>query len=306
MTPHPSHQVTLVEVGLRDGLQAEPTVIPTATKHDLVGALVAAGLRDIQIASFVHPARVPQMADAEALCAALHPAPPGVTFSGLVLNVRGVERALHTALTCLDVSIAPDEAQSQANAGLSVTAARGQAREMITLAHAAGRTVRAGLQVVFGHRAPGDVPLDRVIEIATELAALGVESVSLADSTGMADPRTVARTVRAVGQAIAPTPIVLHLHDTRGMGLANVVAGLDAGVTVFDTSMGGMGGCPFIPGATGNIATEDTAHLLQAMGVPTGIDVTAVSRLARQMESLLGHRLDGKLHHLPEPSAQRP
>jgi hydroxymethylglutaryl-CoA lyase len=298
--------VTLVEVGPRDGFQVEKTFIPTALKLEIIRGLVDAGLTQVQVASFVHPARVPQMADAEAICAALLPAPAGVQFSGLVLNVKGVHRALATGLTCLDVSIASDDGQSQSNAGMSVADARLQAREMIRVATAAGCTVRAGLQVVFGYRAPGDVPLARVVEMATEFAGEGVESVSLADSTGMADPLTMERTVAAVREAIGGIPIVLHLHDTRGMGLANVVAGLRQGVTRFDTSLGGMGGCPFIAGATGNIPTDDTAHMLEQMGVRTGIDHRAVSRLALRLEAFLGRRFDGKLHALPGLASEPP
>jgi hydroxymethylglutaryl-CoA lyase len=294
--------VTLVEVGPRDGFQGERTFIPTALKLEVIHGLVEAGLTHVQVASFVHPTRVPQMADAEAICDALLPVPGGVVYSGLVLNVRGVERALAAGLRCLDVSIAADEGQSQSNAGMSLADARAQARAMMSLATRAGSVVRAGLQVVFGYRRPGDVPLARVVEMAAELASAGAESVSLADSTGMADPVTIARTVAAVRDAIGATPIVLHLHDTRGMGMANVVAGLREGVTRFDTSLGGMGGCPFIAGATGNVPTDDVAHMLGLMGIRTGVDHQAVSRLARRLEQFLDRRFDGKMHALPEPA----
>jgi hydroxymethylglutaryl-CoA lyase len=298
-TPVWPRQVTLIEVGPRDGFQVEKTFIPTELKLAIIRGLIDAGLTEVQVASFVHPGRVPQMADAEAICAALLPAPAGVQYSGLVLNVKGVERALAAGVTCLDVSIAGDDGQSLSNAGMSVSEARQQAREMIRVALAAGCTVRAGIQVVFGYRTPGDVPLARVVEIAREFASAGVESVSLADSTGMADPATMERTVAAVRDAIDGTPIVLHLHDTRGMGLANVVAGMRQGVTRFDTSLGGMGGCPFIAGATGNIPTDDVAHMLEQMGIRTGVDHRAVARLALRLEAFLGRRFDGKVHSLP-------
>jgi hydroxymethylglutaryl-CoA lyase len=301
-TRWPTH-VTLTEVGPRDGFQVERTPIPTDTKLAVIRGLVSAGLTDVQVASFVHPGRVPQMADAEALCAALFPAPAGVTFTGLVLNRRGVERALATALPVLDVSIACTDEQSRRNAGLSLEAARAEATHMITDAHAAGRQVRFSLQVAFGHHAPGDVPLATVAALAAEFAAQGVSSVALADSTGLADPRAIARAITAVRAVIGQVPLVLHLHDTRGTGLANVVEALRHGVTHFDTSVGGMGGCPFIDGATGNIATEDTAWLLHRLGVTTGIDLDAVSAVARELERLLGRRLDGKLHALPPMGA---
>ena len=293
-------QVTLVEVGPRDGFQVEKTFIPTTLKLEIIRGLVAAGLRQIQVASFVHPKRVPQMADAEDICAALLPAPAGVQYSALVLNAKGVERALTAGITSLDVSMAPDEGQSQTNTGMSVAEAWAQSRDMLREAIAAGCCVRAGLQVVFGYRAPGDVPLARVTQLAGEFVALGAESIALADSTGMADPLAIECTVHAVREVIGEVPIVLHLHDTRGMGLANVVAGLRQGVTRFDTSLGGMGGCPFIVGATGNIPTDDTAYMLAQMGIETGVDHRAVSRLARRMETFLNRRFDGKLHALPD------
>lgn len=293
----PAH-VRLVEVGPRDGFQVERTFIPTALKLEIIHGLVSAGLTHVQVASFVHPSRVPQMADAEAICAALLPAPVGVQYSALVLNAKGVDRALAAGIRSVDVSIAADDSQSASNTGMSVAEAATQAREMIQTAQAAHCTVRAGLQVVFGFRAPGDVPLARVVAMAGEFANLGVECISLADSTGMADPRTVERTVAAVRAAIGDIPLVLHLHDTRGMGLANVVAGLRQGVTCFDSSLGGMGGCPFIEGATGNIPTDDTANMLAQMGIHTGVDHRIVSQLARTLERFLGRRFDGKLHAL--------
>jgi len=296
-TEWPAH-ATLIEVGPRDGFQAEPTLIPTARKVEIIRGLMQAGLTQLQVASFVHPLRVPQMADAEAICQAILPAPVGTEFSGLVLNMRGVERAIAAGLRCIDVSVSSDDVQSRANTGMTLAEARAQAHEMIGSAIAAGCAVRAGVQVVFGYRAPGDVPLADVLALVEELAMHGAGSISLADSTGMADPRTVGRTVEAVREVIGTLPIVLHLHDTRGMGIANVVAGLQHGVTRFDTSLGGMGGCPFIAGATGNIPTEDTAHMLEQMGIHTGVDHRAVSALAGGLASELGRRFDGKMHTL--------
>ncbi len=296
--PEWSAHATLVEVGPRDGFQVEKMWIPTEQKVAIIRGLVAAGVRQLQLTAFVHPHRVPQMADAEAICAAFLPAPNDVQFSGLVLNEKGVDRALAAGLTTLDVSLAPDDRQSHRNTGMSMDEAWARAREMLRIATSARCAVRVGLQVVFGYRAPGDVPLARVIAMAHDFVERGAVGISLADSTGLANPVAIERTVLAVRDAIGDTPIVLHLHDTRGMGLANVVAGLRAGVTRFDTSLGGMGGCPFIAGATGNIPTEDTAHMLHEMGIATGIDVRAVSKLARTMESFLGRRLDGKLHAL--------
>ncbi len=297
----PPERVALCEVGLRDGLQAEPATLPTAEKRALVQALAAAGVRRIQAVSFVHPGRVPQMADAEALVASLGPL-PGVQLTGLALNDRGLERALAAGLRWVDLSIATDEAHGQANAGMSVAEGAAAARRMLARARAAGAEAQIGLQTVFGHRRPGDVPLERIAGLAEALAGEGAESLSLADSTGMATPVSIRRVLERVQRAAPEAPLVLHLHDTRGLGLANVCAALEMGVRRFDTSLGGLGGCPFIAGATGNIATEDTAYLAEALGYATGIDRAAVAACSRRLSALLGRALPGKLYALtPTP-----
>ena len=294
----PSH-ATLVEVGPRDGFQAEAQTIPTETKVEAITALMDAGIRDIQIASFVHPKWVPQMADAEEVCAAV-PRRAGVTVTGLALNARGVERAAAAGVDAVDVSISTNDAHSQRNAGMDVGGARASMREMIRLGKDAGLEVRAGLQCVWGCGADGSTSPARVVEMANEILDAGADQLSLADSTGQANPVTLGRMLEAIVPLAtsAGVPVVLHLHDTRGAGLANVVEGLRHGVTHFDTALGGMGGCPFIPGATGNIPTEDTASLLNGMGVSTGIDVAAVAAVSRQLEAFLGHSFSGRTYAL--------
>lgn len=293
----------LVEVGLRDGLQAEATTVPTETKVELVDALVAAGLADLQIASFVHPRLVPQMADAEAVCAAVrarHPRGSGPVFSGLALNARGVERAAAADLDAVDLSISTNDAHSQRNAGMDVAAAQAALAEMVRGARAAGLEVRAGLQCVWGAGADGPTDPGHAVRMVEDTLALGVDQLSLADSTGQATPLTVARMLARVQPraAEAGVPVVLHLHDTRGAGLANVAEALRAGVVHFDVAFGGMGGCPFIPGATGNIPTEDTALMLAGMGVETGVDAAAVAAVSRRAETLLGHGFSGRAYSL--------
>ena len=173
-----------------------------------------------------------------------------------------------------------------------------QAEAMVRKAHQHGMQAQLGLQTVFGYAAPGDTPMDRVLDLAKRFADLGLESFSLADSTGMANPAMVEARVGAVQDVLGGVPLVLHLHDTRGLGLANVAAALRCGVTRFDTSLGGLGGCPFIPGATGNIATEDTVYLLESLGIETGIDRAAVAAVTRDLAAFLGRDLSGKLYRL--------
>ena len=290
-------RVALCDVGPRDGFQFEEQFIPTDDKVATITALADAGLPRIQAVSFVHPKWVPQMKDAEAVCARL-PAREGVTYTGLVLNEKGLERALATDLTHVDLSIATHDRHSQDNANMTVAEAVEQAEAMVETAHAHGLQAQMGFQTVFGYQAPGDTPLETVVNLAARFAAMGVESISLADSTGMANPRMIQRRVEAVQDAIGDTPLVLHLHDTRGLGLANVYAALEAGVTRFDTSLAGMGGCPFIDGATGNIATEDTVYLLDQLGIETGVDLRAVAQASQRIEQLLGKTFPGTMHRL--------
>jgi hydroxymethylglutaryl-CoA lyase len=294
---HRPERVTLCEVGPRDGFQFEETPIPTDLKVEAITALAEAGLPVIQVASFVHPKWVPQMADAEDVCRRL-PAREGVRYTGLALNTRGVERAHAAGLRYVDLSIATNERHSLDNANMTVAEAVDQAEAMIHLAHRFGMEAQLGLQTVFGYAAPGDTPLETVLDLARRFADIGIESLSLADSTGMANPVMIAERVQAVQAVIGDLPLVLHLHDTRGLGLANVVAALGCGVARFDTSLAGMGGCPFIPGATGNIATEDTVYLLDSLGVETGIDLGAVAAVSRRVEDFLGKRFSGKMHRL--------
>jgi hydroxymethylglutaryl-CoA lyase len=294
--PLPS-QVELCDVGPRDGFQFEEQFIPTDVKVETIAALADAGLPRIQVTSFVHPEWVPQMKDAEEVCERL-PERDDVTYAGLALNQKGLERAHAAGLSQVDLSIATHDAHSRDNANVTVDEAVVQAEEMIRYAHEHGLDVQMGFQTVFGYEAPGDTPISQVVEMSRHFAGMGVESLSLADSTGLANPRTIQECVEAVQPVIDDMPLVLHLHDTRGLGLANVYAALECGVDRFDTSLAGMGGCPFIEGATGNIATEDTTYLLDGLEIETGIDRTAVGQASRRIETELGKEFPGKLHRL--------
>jgi hydroxymethylglutaryl-CoA lyase len=290
-------RVELCDVGPRDGFQFEDQFIPTDRKVETITALADAGVPRIQVTSFVHPKWVPQMKDAETVCERL-PERDDVTYAGLALNQKGLERAHEAGLSHVDLSIATHDQHSRDNANMTVKEAVAQAEDMVEHAHEHGLAVQMGFQTVFGYRAPGDTPIDQVVEMSGHFAAMGVESISLADSTGLAHPQMIKERVRAVRAVLGETPLVLHLHDTRGLGLANVYAALQCGVKRFDTSMAGMGGCPFIDGATGNIATVDTVYLLEGFGLETGIDREQVGRASLRIESLLDKKFSGKGHRL--------
>lgn len=293
--------ITLCEVGPRDGFQFESTPIPTALKIEAIRGLMDAGLPRIQVTSFVHPGRVPQMADAEDIVAAVSEV-PGVICSGLTLNERGVERAATSGLSHVDLSIATNEQHGRDNANMSVDEGVRRAEDMVRRAREAGMQVQLGLQTVWGYQAPGDTDPDHVRRLAARFAAMDLESFSLADSTGLANPASIVAMIDLV-QAETDHPIVLHLHDTRGLGIANILAAVEAGVDRFDVSLGGMGGCPFIPGATGNVATEDVVWALEQTGRTTGVDVSRVADVSRHIAEHVGHPLSGKLYTLfPDPS----
>ena len=290
-------RVELCEVGPRDGFQLEDRFIPTRRKIEVIEALAEAGLRRIQVTSFVHPEWVPQMRDAEAVVAGLTER-DDVAYTGLVLNEKGLERAHAAGLRHVDISLATSQQHSQDNVNMSLEEGLQQAEHMIEQARQEDLAVQLGFQTVFGYAEPGDIPLERVLGMIRRMSGKGLSSISLADTTGLAHPVMIQERVPLLQEAAGNVPIVLHLHDTRGLGLANVLAALQCGVARFDTSMAGMGGCPFIPGAAGNIATEDTAYMLEAMGIATGIAVPAVATLSRRMEAFLEKSFPGKMHCL--------
>lgn len=289
--------VEFCEVGPRDGFQFESLAIPTELKIEIIRDLANAGLPRIQFTSFVHPEKVPQMADAERL-ADIFRTHTGTRFSGLCLNMRGIKRAVAAGLTNVDISIATNRQHGMDNAGMSVKEGVNHASEMIQEAIGNGMQVQIGLQTVFGYNKPGDTPLDQVVEYCKVFSEAGVESVSIADSTGLANPESVEERVTAILGVTGDIPLVLHLHDTRGLGLANMHVALQLGVRRFDTSLGGLGGCPFIPDASGNIATEDAAYLCETLGISTGISIPDVAVQSRRIAAHLGRTLAGKLYRL--------
>lgn len=295
--------VEIIEVGPRDGLQREETILSAAEKVALIEELIAAGLTRIQVTSFVHPRYVPQMADAEEVCAQL-PRRPDVAYSGLALNLKGVERARDAGLRAIDISVSASDAHSRRNANRSRQEALHEFEKMYRRARECGMHVRGGIQCAFGYQAPDDVAPEQVLEIAEHFLELGVDELALADSSGVANPRQMTALLQSLLALTGSVPVILHLHDTRGMGLANVLAALRCGVRIFDTAVGGLGGCPFIDGATGNIATEDTVHMLHQMGIETGVDLQRLATVARSLERRLGkEHLPGKLYALLAPPA---
>lgn len=268
--------IELVEVSARDGLQNEKTILSTADKVQLIEKAIAAGARRLEVASFVNPKLVPQMADAEAVIAAL-PRRDDVRTIGLVLNERGAGRALATSVDELGIVVAASDVFGTANQGLDVDASLAMAGRVIEQARAAGRDAQVTISVAFGCPLSGAVDPARVVDMARRLAAFGPLEIALADTIGVARPDEVSRLVAAVVEAVRPLPVRVHFHDTRGTGVANAVAAVAAGAVTVDASIGGTGGCPFAPGAAGNVASEDVAYALNGQ---MAVDVDALCAAA--------------------------
>lgn len=279
--------VTIVEVSPRDGLQNDPAHLSTQEKIQLIDRCVEAGAQRIEVASFVNPKRVPQMADAEAVISGL---PSGAaSYIGLVLNERGFDRAAHTNLQEINLVVMVTDEFSQRNQGMTTAQALDYIRSVTPAAHTAGLRVSVTLSAAFGCPYTGEVAVARVAEVAGEVAASGADEVALGDTIGVAVPRDVERRVAAVGAAIGPdTQLRAHFHNTRNTGYANALAAFEAGVRVLDSSLGGIGGCPFAPNATGNIATEDLVYALERSGVDTGLDLDALCRASDWLAATLG------------------
>jgi hydroxymethylglutaryl-CoA lyase len=279
---------------LRDGLQNEAFMLSTAEKEALFHGLVDAGLKRIQVGSFVHPQYVPQMADTEALLARLGD-PAGVEISALVLNRKGLARAVAAGVACLSMSVSASDAHSRRNVRRSTAEALAEMIALIREAVADGRQVRAGVQCAFGCVYQGAVAEDDVLRALEAMAAAGARELNLADTTGMGHPRQVARLVGRAAREFPDIPLAVHLHDTRGLGIANAQAGYEAGARIFDATLGALGGCPFVKGAAGNISLEDAVNLMESGGISTGIDLEKLCRLNRGLSERLGRPLGGQI-----------
>ena len=297
-----SGPVSVYEVSPRDGLQNESTVLPTADKRELVGALVRAGLRQIEVTSFVSPRWVPQLADAVELVGSL-PASPGVTYSALCPNATGLERALTAGIKEVAIFLSASETHNQKNTNKSIAESLDTFREVVPPALAARMRVRAYVSTVWGCPYEGAVDPQRALDITRELIRWGVYQVSLGDTIGVGTPLQTERICQLFLAEFAPEQLALHFHDTRGTALSNVLVGLVAGIRTFDASVGGLGGCPYAPGASGNLATEDLVYMLHGMGLETGVDLDALVAAGQVAERIVGRKLPGKVHQagLPRP-----
>ncbi len=285
--------VLVTEVGTRDGFQAETQFIPTQTKAEVLNALIAAGVTSFESTSFVSPRAVPQLADAAELMALVQ-RKPGIRLTALVPNARGAERAAAAKVDMMACFVSASETHCQANLNKSIDAALADFVEFIPIARQFNIPVRGAVATAFGCPFEGETSLDNVLKIIGTYQREGVRHISLGDTTGMATPPVVSRTVEAIRSHFPDLNLALHFHNTRGIGLANVMNGLALGVREFESSIGGLGGCPFAPGASGNICTEDLVYLLHECGYETGINIEALAAVARQVQTLMGRELPGQ------------
>ncbi len=286
--------VEMVEVSPRDGLQNESVLFTTAQKLELIGRALDAGVRRLEANSFVNPKLVPQMADAEAVAAAL-PRRDGVIFIGLVLNKRGALRAMEAGMDELGAVCAASDGFATRNQGMTSDASLAMCCEVVRLARVQGRRAQITISTAFGCPFDGETDPSRVVEMARTAAAAGPVEVAIADTIGVASPGEVSVLVERVAAAIKPLPVRVHFHNTRNTGLANVWAAVTAGAKTVDASLGGIGGCPFAPRATGNVPTEDVAYMLERSGYRTGLDLDSLIASARWLAGTMGRDVPGML-----------
>lgn len=296
MATHPSSlpaSVTIVEVGPRDGLQNETAIIPTADKIAFIDRLSTSGLREIEVSAFVSPKWIPQLADAADVFSGIT-RQPDVRYSALVPNAAGLERAIAAGVTEVAIFAAASETFSRKNTNRGIDESFTTYREVTTAAIAAGLRVRGYLSTAFGCPFEGPVSIDTVVELTSRLLDLGVYEVAVSDTIGTAHPGQVQRVLSQLLLPLPSTRIALHFHDTRGMALANVLTALNFGIATFDASAGGLGGCPYAPGSSGNLATEDLVYMLDGLSIETGVKIDRVSDAARGIAPLLTHGLSSR------------
>jgi hydroxymethylglutaryl-CoA lyase len=286
--------VTVTEVGTRDGFQAEPEFIATANKVATINGLIDAGVRSIEATSFVSPRALPQLADAAEVLAQVH-RNPNVRLAVLVPNARGAERAAAAKADMMVGFISASESHCKTNLNKSIDQAIADFAEVVPIARQWDIKLRGAVATAFGCPFEGEVSLDNILKIVGSYDAHGIRNITFGDTTGMATPPVVTRVVDAVRNKYPDMEIALHFHNTRGVGLANVMNGLQLGVREFESSIAGLGGCPFAPGATGNICTEDRVYLLEECGYETGIDLEKLIGVAKQVEQMMGRQLPGQM-----------
>jgi hydroxymethylglutaryl-CoA lyase len=286
-------RISVREVGPRDGLQNEDPV-PTAAKIELIDRLSHTGVSRIEAVSFVRPSAIPQMADASAVWAGISRS-PAVRYSALVPNLRGAGLALDAGVPELETVVSASDTHNRKNVNRGTEESLDDIAAIIARAHERGTTCQVIVATAWGCPYEGDVPVERVVRVAGRAVADGADSISFGDTTGMATPGRVRALVGAFRSAYPDVPLNLHFHNTRGTGLANVLTALELGVADFDASVGGLGGCPYAPGASGNIATEELVHMVEDMGVGTGIDLDALIDAAAAAEQVIGHQLPSQV-----------
>jgi hydroxymethylglutaryl-CoA lyase len=287
-------RATICEVGPRDGFQIEPEFIATAQKIEVVDLLSDAGVPRIEVTSFVHPKVVPQLRDAEEVMAKIRRR-PGTRYSALVPNDKGAGRAVEAGVDEIHTVVSASESHNLANVNMTIAESIAKLRSVMQVAERAGVPVGCGISTSFGCPFEGDVPLARLEDVVRRLVDIGARAIGLADTTGMANPRQVQRTLEHVMPRFPGIEWTLHTHDTRAMAIPNILAAMECGVTNVDASIGGLGGCPFAPGASGNVCTEDLVHCLHAMGVPTGIDLDRLIAVSRRVQDIVGRALPGQI-----------
>jgi hydroxymethylglutaryl-CoA lyase len=291
--PCPS-KVEINEVAPRDGLQIEAHFVPTDAKVRWIDALSATGLRRIEATSFTSPKAIPNLKDAAEVMAAIQHR-EGVDITALVPNVKGTERALACQVDEINLVMSASNSHSLVNLRMTPEQSLEQFTTIVEISKDSGMFINASLSTAFGCPFEGEVPEARVLELISQLIALGIQGVTLCDTTGMANPAQVKSLCEVVLRRWPETPFTLHFHNTRGMGLANALGAWQAGIARFDASLGGMGGCPFAPGATGNVCTEDLVHMFESMGVDTGVDLDALLAVASTLPDLIGHDVPGQV-----------
>jgi hydroxymethylglutaryl-CoA lyase len=287
-------RVTITEVGTRDGFQIEPDFIATEQKVEVVNLLSDAGVPRIEVTSFVHPKAVPQLRDAEAVMAAIRRR-PGTRYAALVPNEKGAVRAVDAGVDALHTVLSASESHNLANVNMTVAESLDKLRAVMVVAERANVHVGCGISTSFGCPFEGDVPLVRLESVVARLVGMGARAIGLADTTGMANPRQVTRVLEHLMPRFPGVEWTLHTHDTRAMAIPNILAAMACGVTNFDASVGGLGGCPFAPGASGNVCTEDLVHCLHAMEVQTGIDLEGLIAVSRRVQEIVGRPLPGQI-----------
>ena len=287
-------RVTVCEVGTRDGFQIEPDFIPTEQKIEVVNLLSATGMPRIEVTSFVSPKAIPQLRDAEAVMAGITRR-PGTTYSALVPNDKGAVRAVDAGVDDIHTVVSASESHNLANVNMSIAESIVKLKATAEVAHRGGKPVYAGISCSFGCPFEGEVPLAQLESVVSRLVDLGAKGIGLADTTGMANPAQVARILEHLMPRFPGVEWTLHTHDTRAMAIPNILAAMEMGVTNFDASIGGLGGCPFAPGASGNVCTEDLVHCLAAMGVETGIDLDALIGVSKRVQEIVGRSLPGQI-----------